>query len=89
MDREFAAVEAGRHEWLEHTVHQPSKASPMAGRANAHPKGPIGTTAPTRDAGLSCVGFQRFDRVRLRDAFMPVDKGSLSSEPKSPFPITQ
>ena len=49
----------------------------------------IGTTRQTRDPGVSYVGFQPLDRVRLRDAVMPVDKGRLPSEPKAAFPVRQ
>jgi len=62
-DTEAAAVEGGRHKWLEDTLCQSSKPSPGPVSEYADPEGAIGTTRQASDPGLACVGFQSFDRI--------------------------
>ena len=65
-----------------------NRPSPCPGREYADPERSVGTTRQAHDPVLP-FGSQRFDRVHLRNAVMPMDKGRLSSQPKAAFPVSQ
>ena len=81
-DLDFASVERGCHEWLDGSFLQlpESQARPFGEHADPH--GSVRTKGQAHNAVLSHVGFERFDRIRLRRTVTPVHERGLASEPE-------
>ena len=90
VNAELASIESGGHEWSTALPHF-NRASPSPGPSASmpDPDRSFGTTCHGHYPSLSCVGFQRVNRVDLRDAAMPVDKRRLPSQPEAALPVSQ
>src|SRR5271166_4809610 len=88
-DRDLASIKSRGHERPDGAIHESGKSSPRSVRKYADPHGTIGPACQAHYPRCPHVGFQTSDRVHLRHPGMPVDKGSLSSEPKTASPICQ